>query len=366
MYSATPQRRNNYDHPHSDLEVVPDAADSDKYAVLSSPYSPHDKILVPQQPYYQKEVVEQNAYGVGGYNINNNNANYNNSPAAAVPAAGYANGDEGQGAAAPIPPTGRREKILGLRRKTFFILVWVISIALAIAIGVGAGVGASSSRNNNTAAAAAANGTTTVVREEITAGAGPTAPSPNSSGGNTAGGPSTASSLPTTLSTTTSPSQSSSSPTAPPPLKIGGVGGRCSNQWGADCVCLDSGICRDVWRGTPYTGYEGNWPCPDDPNNVMACVVKPCLGKAKGSQCMWREACRELNPGEFRAGGAWDVAAVANVRQRRRGRRRYVLAMGNLCAVLMSGYRWLGWVGLGWVIGVRVCMMVREEEAAKG
>ncbi|KAK0750030.1 hypothetical protein B0T18DRAFT_487786 [Schizothecium vesticola] len=302
MYSATPQRRNNYDHPHSDLEVVPHAADSDKYAIPSSPYSDHDKILVPQQPYYQKEVVEQNAYGVGGYynnnyNTNTNNNNNNNSPAAAA-AAGYGNGDEGQGAAAPIPPTGRREKILGLRRKTFFILVWVISIALAIAIGVGAGVGASASRNNNTAAAAAANGTATGVREEITAGAGPAAPSQNSGGGgaNTAGGPSTSPLLPTTLPTTISPSSQSSSTTAPPPLKTGGVGGRCSNQWGADCVCLDSGICRDVWRGTPYTGYEGNWPCPADPNNVMACVVKPCLGKAKGSQCLWREACRELNP----------------------------------------------------------------------
>jgi hypothetical protein len=291
MYSTTPQRRNNYDHPHSDLEVVPDSANFDKIAIPSSPYSHHDKILVPQQPYYQKEVVEQNAYGVVG-------GGYNNSPEVAAAAAGYGNGSEGQGAAAPIPPAGRREKILGLRRKTFFILVWVFSIALAIAIGVGAGVGASSSRNNN--AAAAANGTTTGIREEITAAPGPAAPSQNSSGANTAGGPSTAPLLPTSLpATTTSPSSQSSSSTAPPPLKTGGVGGRCSNQWGADCVCLDSGICRAVWLGTPYIGHEGNWPCPADPANVMACVVKPCLGKAKGAQCLWREACRELSPGEF-------------------------------------------------------------------
>lgn len=284
MYSAPPpppQRRNNYDHPHSDLEVVPDGADYDKTAVSSSPYSHHDKILVPPQPYYQKEVVEQNAYGAGS------------SPAAA---AGYGNdGDAVAALIAPPPPGRRREKILGLRRKTFFILVWIISIALAIAIGVGAGVGASSSRNNN--ASAAATTTTTGVKEELTTAAA-AAPSQNSAAG---GGArvsittrvSTDSRLPTT---TVNPSLVT---TASPPVKTGGVGGRCSNQWGADCVCLDSGICRDVWRGTAYIGYEGNWPCPGDAANVMACVVKPCLGKAKGAQCLWREACREVDSGEF-------------------------------------------------------------------
>lgn len=275
-----PQRRNNYDHPHSDLEVVPDGADYDKTAIPSSPYSHHDKILVPQQPYYQKEVVEQNAYPVGGDGYNNNN------PAPA--AAGHGNGDAIAALIAP-PPT-RREKILGLRRKIFFILVWIISIALAIAIGVGAGVGASSSRNNSSAA------TKTGVKEEITAAAsGHATPSPTSSTS-----PGGAQVSPTTrLSTTDSRLPTTTISPSPPPVKTGGVGGRCSNQWGADCVCLDSGICRDVWRGTPYIGYEGNWPCPGDPANVMACVVKPCLGKQKGAQCLWREACREVETGEF-------------------------------------------------------------------
>lgn len=284
MYPTPPppqQRRNNYDHPHSDLEVVPDGADYDKTAVPSSPYSHHDKILVPQQPYYQKEVVEPNAYGVDG-------GGYNKSPAAAV--AGSGNGDAIAALIAP-PPT-RREKILGLRRRTFFILVWIVSIALAIAIGVGAGVGASASRNNSSNAA-----TTTGVREEITnAGAGPATPSPTTppGDGGVQASPTTRLFTTTRLSTTTATTAS-----PPPPVKTGGIGGRCSNQWGADCVCLDSGICRDVWRGTPYIGYEGNWPCPGDPANVMACVVKPCLGKAKGAQCLWREACREVDDGEF-------------------------------------------------------------------
>ncbi|KAK0712049.1 hypothetical protein B0H67DRAFT_493063, partial [Lasiosphaeris hirsuta] len=75
------------------------------------------------------------------------------------------------------------------------------------------------------------------------------------------------------------------------------VGGRCSNQWGGDCICLDEGICRNKWKGTPYTGTPDNWPCPNDPDNIMACVVKPCLGKVEPAQCLWKEACRQLDPG---------------------------------------------------------------------
>lgn len=50
------------------------------------------------------------------------------------------------------------------------------------------------------------------------------------------------------------------------------------------------------WKGTPYTGFEGNWPCPDDPENIMACIVKPCLGQVVGgqTQCLWREGCSEV------------------------------------------------------------------------
>ncbi|KAK0714473.1 hypothetical protein B0T21DRAFT_387151 [Apiosordaria backusii] len=76
--------------------------------------------------------------------------------------------------------------------------------------------------------------------------------------------------------------------------QIGGIGGRCQNQWGADCICLDSGICVNKWNGTPYTGYEGNYPCPDDADNIMACVVKPCLGQTDPAECLWRERCSEV------------------------------------------------------------------------
>lgn len=33
----------------------------------------------------------------------------------------------------------------------------------------------------------------------------------------------------------------------------------------------------------------------------MACVIQPCLGKAEPAQCLWREACRELDPGRLHA-----------------------------------------------------------------
>src|SRR4051812_22188279 len=76
-------------------------------------------------------------------------------------------------------------------------------------------------------------------------------------------------------------------------------GGRCSNNWGDDCICLDLNVCRSRWGGTPYTGSPGNWPCPSDPDNIMACIVYDCPGHGSDTQCLWREGCRSVNPGEF-------------------------------------------------------------------
>lgn len=74
------------------------------------------------------------------------------------------------------------------------------------------------------------------------------------------------------------------------------VGGRCSNNWGADCICLDKTVCQNTWKGVAYTGTPGNYPCPADPNNVMACIIRPCPGKPKSgtTQCLWTEACGQL------------------------------------------------------------------------
>ncbi len=82
----------------------------------------------------------------------------------------------------------------------------------------------------------------------------------------------------------------------PAPI-LAAVGGRCveANGWGGDCICLDYKICREKWNGTPYTGHPGLWPCPFDPDNVMACVVKPCPGMSSSTQCLWRDACSSIS-----------------------------------------------------------------------
>lgn len=61
-----------------------------------------------------------------------------------------------------------------------------------------------------------------------------------------------------------------------PTSSLAAVGGHCSNNWGNDCICLDRGACQNTWKGVAYAGSPGNYPCPADPNNVMACIIRPC------------------------------------------------------------------------------------------
>jgi hypothetical protein len=75
------------------------------------------------------------------------------------------------------------------------------------------------------------------------------------------------------------------------------VGDRCSNAWGADCICLDANECERKWGGYASGGFTGNWPCPHDPDNVMACIVKPCPGFGGRTQCMWTSGCRSKRTG---------------------------------------------------------------------
>ncbi|KAF2183510.1 hypothetical protein K469DRAFT_751520 [Zopfia rhizophila CBS 207.26] len=84
---------------------------------------------------------------------------------------------------------------------------------------------------------------------------------------------------------------------------LAAVGGRCSNNWGDDCICLDRNVCRNNWGGTPYTGSAGNWPCPSDPDNIMACIVSDCPGHGSNTQCLWREGCRSVNRDPVCPGG---------------------------------------------------------------
>jgi len=197
-------------------------------------------------------------------------------------------------------------RILGLKRRTFFILAWIASIVVAVAASVGGSLGATMGKHTcdiatDEAAAATARVSTALSATSRSATAGV----PGSTGSSGVVPESTRESARTTptVSTTKGPSSttgsSSVSTTNTVSVKIGGVGGRCSNQWGGDCVCLDQGICKNVWKGTSYMGTPDNWPCPNDPNNIMACVIKPCLGKTEPSQCLWKEACRQPNPGEL-------------------------------------------------------------------
>jgi len=85
-----------------------------------------------------------------------------------------------------------------------------------------------------------------------------------------------------------------------PATVLAAVGDKCRNNWGHDCICLDKGVCRNRYGGTPYTGTPGNWPCPADPDNVMACVVAPCPKVGGFSQCLWRPGCFSVNKGMFK------------------------------------------------------------------
>ncbi|GAB1312798.1 hypothetical protein MFIFM68171_03008 [Madurella fahalii] len=264
-------------HHHSTLEVV-FAPDYDKEAVRQSA-ADCDKVVV-QQPDIPPPPFDQKYYTLQ----------------------------------TPIPTSAApwerdvgvvdEKKILGLKRRTFFITAWVVSVVIAIAVGLGAGLGAtmglrSTSSSGTTAGAVTGSlSTTTIV---------PTT-SPTSAHDSSSVSTQTPQSEPSATmsliqgSSSPSPtsivqSSTSSAPQSTASLKIGGVGGRCSNEWGGDCICLDDGICRNKWKGTPYTGTPDNWPCPDDPDNIMACIIQPCLGKLEPSQCLWREACRELDPG---------------------------------------------------------------------
>ncbi|EUC47847.1 hypothetical protein COCMIDRAFT_24245 [Bipolaris oryzae ATCC 44560] len=84
---------------------------------------------------------------------------------------------------------------------------------------------------------------------------------------------------------------------------LAAVGGRCSNNWGAECICLDSDECSYTWGGTPYTGTSGNWPCPSDPENIVGCVIPDCPGHGSDTQCLWRDGCQSVNPDPVCPGG---------------------------------------------------------------
>ncbi|KAL2187594.1 hypothetical protein L209DRAFT_753642 [Thermothelomyces heterothallicus CBS 203.75] len=204
---------------------------------------------------------------------------------------------EGDAFSSREPPQtdGGGKKVLGLKRRAFFIVMWVASLLVAIGIGVGVGVGvsmrSSSGSGGSDSDAGADLGSDSAMPPRTT--------TPGSTGAGSAASSSSSSSSSVTGSASRGATPSSVTLTAPrstAAVQIGGVGGRCSNNWGADCICLDRDVCVNRWQGEPMTGTgPADWPCPDDPNNIVACIVKPCLGKPEGSQCMWSEACRQVD-----------------------------------------------------------------------
>lgn len=78
-----------------------------------------------------------------------------------------------------------------------------------------------------------------------------------------------------------------------PASVLAAVGGRCSSGWGNSCICLDANQCVSKYRGFAVAGSPGNWPCPSDPNNVVACYVSPCPKASSSTFCTWRNGCKK-------------------------------------------------------------------------
>ncbi|RYP08940.1 hypothetical protein DL765_008625 [Monosporascus sp. GIB2] len=78
----------------------------------------------------------------------------------------------------------------------------------------------------------------------------------------------------------------------PAPI-LAAVGGRCSGSYDDNlCICLDSDACSNQWGGTAVQGSSGDWPCPNDPDNVWGCyVLNNCPSMGSDTGCTWRNGC---------------------------------------------------------------------------
>ncbi|AEO58762.1 hypothetical protein MYCTH_2306305 [Thermothelomyces thermophilus ATCC 42464] len=276
---------------HSTLEVV-EGHYHDKAV-----FSKNDKVAyVPSRGDYkvvvQQETDAQKPATPGAYSDQNQPEQYSPQTTYAPGASAW----KGDAFSAREPPQtdGGGKKILGLKRRTCFTVMWVASLLVAIGVGVGVGVGVS--MRSSSGSGSGSGGSDEGADLGSDSAMPPRTTTPGSTG---AGSADSSSSVTVTGSASRGATPSSVTLTAPrstAAVQIGGVGGRCSNNWGADCICLDRDVCVNRWQGEPMTGTgPGDWPCPDDPNNIVACIVKPCLGKPEGSQCMWSEACRQVD-----------------------------------------------------------------------
>lgn len=271
-------------HDHSTLEVVP-THDYDRIAfnkndkIAFVPCHEHDKVFVPPQP------NDAAHYHQGNFGPWSPQTTLTQSGSVWGGATATSGGDVG---------TEKREKILGLKRRIFFAVLGIIALLVAIGIGVGIGVGVSTRSTNNAEAEAAANASSTSDVISISTTSIQTL--------GTATGSVQSTTATSASRTSTSESSTSSAPQSTASRQVGGIGGRCSENWGSDCICLDEEICAGKWSGTAQTGRRPNWPCPNDPDNVKGCYVQPCKDASQpSSRCMWTEGCAELDPGKCRS-----------------------------------------------------------------
>lgn len=72
------------------------------------------------------------------------------------------------------------------------------------------------------------------------------------------------------------------------------VNGRCYGRWNDGfCICMDYDLCTHTYKGTPYDGSPGDYPCPYDPNNIIGCFIAPCPGQGGYTECTFAEGCEK-------------------------------------------------------------------------
>ncbi|KAK3290956.1 uncharacterized protein B0H64DRAFT_50109 [Chaetomium fimeti] len=206
-------------YDHSNLEVVPNQNHgnvafnkNDKVAFV--PSHEHDKIIVPPQPY-----DDASHYHQANPSLWRPQTTLAQSGSAWYGDAGASGGDMG---------TGKREgiRILGLKRWVFFTVLGVVAFAVAIGVGVGVGVGVSTRSTSNTEAAAAASSTSDTAAISTASTTSMMTPGPATS-------PVQSTTATSASQASTSGSSTSSAPRNTPSRQvIGGVNGRCTDNWG--------------------------------------------------------------------------------------------------------------------------------------
>ncbi|KAH6857050.1 hypothetical protein B0I37DRAFT_89272 [Chaetomium sp. MPI-CAGE-AT-0009] len=276
---------------HSTLEVVHtqdynNVAFNKNDKVAFVPSHEHDKIAVPPQAYDDAAYYHQPNSGAWRPQTE--------TTPATVAQSGYTWDGDARAPGGDVG-TGKKERILGLKRWVFFTVMGIVLfIVVAVGVGVGVGVGVSATRSTSNAEAGAAASSTSDTAALSTAST-TSMQTPETATSSVQSATATSASR---ASTGSRSSTSSATRSTPSRQLVGGFNGRCTENWGSDCICLDENVCASTWNGTAQTGRKPDWPCPNDPVYVKACYVQPCKDASQpSSRCLWREDCAELDPG---------------------------------------------------------------------